>query len=359
MNSSYKIALLFACILFVFCVVYYININADKTEVAESGEPTAVTQTENTSTSTVKKASNTNRTAAGSSSRRTLSGNSLSSSTSSATRRTLPANSSTSSTSNRSTSNSVRELLNRSRRSSNVGGGVNATSGAVSNTTTSRSATSATSRTNTSASRVTAAPSRPTSTRTSTNSRGLTLGEKPSGATATPTARTRPVATPSTTGRTIPTRVNRPAPPLGSSSANTTAARTTASRNTTATTTRRPATTRPTTTVAAKQYTVQSGDSMYKISVKVFGTPRYFKEIAKANPTVDPKRIKPGMKLNLPDINKLKAAEAARTKSKHRNVNTQHESLNTGQQRESAYGQSRRITFKYLKEILRNPQPLA
>ncbi|QDU33311.1 LysM domain/BON superfamily protein [Poriferisphaera corsica] len=54
---------------------------------------------------------------------------------------------------------------------------------------------------------------------------------------------------------------------------------------------------------------------MYKISVKVFGTPKYFKEIAKANPTVDPKRIKPGMKLNLPDINKLKAAEATRAKS--------------------------------------------
>lgn len=48
-------------------------------------------------------------------------------------------------------------------------------------------------------------------------------------------------------------------------------------------------------------YTVQENDSMWKIAVKLYGDGSKMVDIAKANPLVDPQRIKPGDVLRLPE----------------------------------------------------------
>jgi len=49
-------------------------------------------------------------------------------------------------------------------------------------------------------------------------------------------------------------------------------------------------------------YVVQEGDSFYSISKKLFGTVRYFHDIQKANPDVDPKKLRPGMRVAIPEV---------------------------------------------------------
>ena len=48
------------------------------------------------------------------------------------------------------------------------------------------------------------------------------------------------------------------------------------------------------------EYTVASGDSFWTIAGKVYGEPGLFDAIVKANPTVDPLSLRPGMKIHVP-----------------------------------------------------------
>jgi nucleoid-associated protein YgaU len=50
------------------------------------------------------------------------------------------------------------------------------------------------------------------------------------------------------------------------------------------------------------EYVVEEGDRLDKISMKFFGTHRRYKDILAANPGLDPRRMKPGQKLIIPDI---------------------------------------------------------
>ncbi|QQE11386.1 LysM peptidoglycan-binding domain-containing protein [Planctomycetota bacterium] len=142
---------------------------------------------------------------------------------------------------------------------------------------------------------------KPASKPSVTNNSASAWNKKPSTSTGTNTA-----------GSKIPVRNNLPAPSntstnnvLGSKPT----VKPTTTRNLLGNTTRRTTTA---TVPKMTQYTVQPRDSMYKISKKVYNTPKYFMEIAKANPTIDPKRIKPGMKLNIPNIATLRAKEQAK-----------------------------------------------
>jgi len=49
-------------------------------------------------------------------------------------------------------------------------------------------------------------------------------------------------------------------------------------------------------------YEVQNGDSFFTISKKLFGTVRYFPDLQKANPDIDPRRLRAGMKIAVPTI---------------------------------------------------------
>lgn len=49
-------------------------------------------------------------------------------------------------------------------------------------------------------------------------------------------------------------------------------------------------------------YVVQEGESFYSISKKLFGTVRYFPDIQRANPDIDPKKLRPGMRVAIPEI---------------------------------------------------------
>jgi len=62
----------------------------------------------------------------------------------------------------------------------------------------------------------------------------------------------------------------------------------------------------------ARVYTVVQGDTLYGISVKVFGSPRHYERIYEANreKIEDPNTLRIGLKLALPDV-PAKAARAA------------------------------------------------
>jgi nucleoid-associated protein YgaU len=55
-------------------------------------------------------------------------------------------------------------------------------------------------------------------------------------------------------------------------------------------------------TTAARTYTVQAGDNLYKISKHFYGDPNQYMKIVDANKDQlpDPDKIKPGMQLNIP-----------------------------------------------------------
>ncbi len=56
------------------------------------------------------------------------------------------------------------------------------------------------------------------------------------------------------------------------------------------------------TSAAARTHVVVEGETFSTISMTMYGTPRYFNVIAKANPEINPSRLKIGTKLNIPDL---------------------------------------------------------
>lgn len=59
----------------------------------------------------------------------------------------------------------------------------------------------------------------------------------------------------------------------------------------------------------ARHYTVRRGESFFTISKKLFGTVRYFHDIQKANPDLEPRRLRPGQKIVIPDVPGVKVRE--------------------------------------------------
>lgn len=54
------------------------------------------------------------------------------------------------------------------------------------------------------------------------------------------------------------------------------------------------------------QYTIQSGDTLSSIALTLYGSDRYWVEIAQANPSIDPLKLKPDMVLKLPQAQDLR-----------------------------------------------------
>ncbi len=52
----------------------------------------------------------------------------------------------------------------------------------------------------------------------------------------------------------------------------------------------------------ATTYRVASGDSLYTISQKIYGSPKHISALQAANPGLDPKRLKVGQTIKLPDV---------------------------------------------------------
>ncbi len=59
-----------------------------------------------------------------------------------------------------------------------------------------------------------------------------------------------------------------------------------------------------TTSATPRTYTIKAGDSFSSIATAIFGAEKHWIDIADANPKVDPKRIKIGQVINLPDLQK-------------------------------------------------------
>jgi nucleoid-associated protein YgaU len=62
-----------------------------------------------------------------------------------------------------------------------------------------------------------------------------------------------------------------------------------------------------------RTHKVQMGESFYSIAVKTYGNGGYYTLIQKANPTIEPDRLRPGQIINLPDPSEIKSAAAAST----------------------------------------------
>ena len=86
-----------------------------------------------------------------------------------------------------------------------------------------------------------------------------------------------------------------------------------------------PPTVRPSDTIASEQpersapiasakgreHIVQFGETLSSISAAAYGNPNFYPHILRANPTVDPNRIRPGTKIILPDAATVRPAAAA------------------------------------------------
>jgi nucleoid-associated protein YgaU len=60
-----------------------------------------------------------------------------------------------------------------------------------------------------------------------------------------------------------------------------------------------------------KTYTIASGDSLYTVSEKIYGSSKYVNKIVAANPGVDPKRLKVGQTIKLPDVSATASSETS------------------------------------------------
>jgi nucleoid-associated protein YgaU len=58
-------------------------------------------------------------------------------------------------------------------------------------------------------------------------------------------------------------------------------------------------------------YVVKSGDNFSTIARDVYGNSHYYPHIMRANPDLDPAKLRPGMKINLPDPASVKPTESA------------------------------------------------
>ena len=60
-----------------------------------------------------------------------------------------------------------------------------------------------------------------------------------------------------------------------------------------------------------RTHKVQLGETLSSISAAAYGTPNQYPAILRANPGLDPNRLKPGMVVNLPDLKDIKPAAAS------------------------------------------------
>ena len=61
-------------------------------------------------------------------------------------------------------------------------------------------------------------------------------------------------------------------------------------------------------------YTIQSGDTLSSIALTLYGSDRHWVEIAQANPTIDPLKLKPGQTIKLPQPADLRKSGSQRAR---------------------------------------------
>jgi nucleoid-associated protein YgaU len=59
----------------------------------------------------------------------------------------------------------------------------------------------------------------------------------------------------------------------------------------------------------ARLYTIKPGQTLSIIAAEIYGNSRFYVAIKRANPDLDPKHLKPGMRITLPDISDVKPGE--------------------------------------------------
>ncbi|MEM6393680.1 MAG: LysM peptidoglycan-binding domain-containing protein [Planctomycetota bacterium] len=123
--------------------------------------------------------------------------------------------------------------------------------------------------------------------------------------TTTPTPPTTATLTPASSPATPTTRTVNPTPATPTSP---TPSITLGGRTTQTTT---PSATPPANAPTARTYTVQPRDNFWVIAERLYDDPKYWSVIARANPTIDPTKIKPGDELRLPTRQQIAAFDAS------------------------------------------------
>jgi nucleoid-associated protein YgaU len=77
------------------------------------------------------------------------------------------------------------------------------------------------------------------------------------------------------------------------------------------TTTTPPVEAEATAAAPARTHTVQPNETFSSIAAVAYGSPNFYPHIQRANPNIDPGRLKPGMKITLPDVSTVKPTAAA------------------------------------------------
>ena len=67
------------------------------------------------------------------------------------------------------------------------------------------------------------------------------------------------------------------------------------------------ATANPAKPVGADQHVIQPGETLSSIAAAAYGSAAYYPHLLRANPNIDPKRLRPGMTINLPPASQVKA----------------------------------------------------
>jgi nucleoid-associated protein YgaU len=65
-------------------------------------------------------------------------------------------------------------------------------------------------------------------------------------------------------------------------------------------------------TGAGRTHIVKEGESFATIAAAVYGNASYFPHLIRANPTLDPRKLRPGMTINLPPVSEVRAENTPR-----------------------------------------------
>ncbi|MBL4700497.1 MAG: LysM peptidoglycan-binding domain-containing protein [Phycisphaeraceae bacterium] len=72
------------------------------------------------------------------------------------------------------------------------------------------------------------------------------------------------------------------------------------------------------------RYTIQPGDTLSSIALTLYGSDRHWVEIAQANPTIDPLKLKPNQEINLPQPSELRRPSNQKLVKSSRGNNSQY-----------------------------------
>lgn len=112
----------------------------------------------------------------------------------------------------------------------------------------------------------------------------------------------------------------------------------------------------PATRPAGRQYVIKTGQTLSSVAGEVYGNQRFYVAILRANPGLDPARLKPGMRISLPDISDVRPDMAAAVTSQRSPAHETPEKISVASGSHTYKVESGDNLFRIAKKLFNSPK---